>query len=525
MLIVRATRTALAATTIVLATWLGAPPAVAAFTSPFVPKCSGASVTGSGAPTGLNVAWAAAYGDPVTAPPAGDPAIYCDGTIYTNSNPNSRGTFDGDLASPAFPLKRVTFEPAGGPPGALATMGVGGVQRGLAPAFERRFAETPQAPDTEQIADANDGDPANPNDDAQLRTIPVASRALVFLVNYPDHCTIPKASAFKPADGSYKYPAGSERIKLTRSRLEYIFQGNANSDTWGEVVPGIDEVNDTDSRQPDFRPDGACAAQAVKRVVRRDAASATTTVKRWFDLQRPTIGWDENEEGGLANQAWPNDSGSTAVLRSASDGDGNLAILVSQQDGSFGYSALSTARTRGFEKQNTAADTTWWQPVQDQVNSYKEPTYSPESYKAARAAGAIDAYDPGFTPKKGANCRTTLYADVPDNPPGGPGPEDTLGPSPDREAWDRSSGADQTGGYPLCALTYMLAWDDAFDAFGAGVDRIEEARQKTVKDFLFLVLSNTGQNLTSGYDAAPVPTSILLGVSRPAQLALTYNAP
>ncbi len=214
------------------------------------------------------------------------------------------------------------------------------------------------------------------------------------------------------------------------------------------------------------------------------------------------------------NQDWPNDAGATAVLRGTGNGNGPLADKVNATDGSIGYGDLAVARSKGFNKQNTDADTTWWLPVQNQANSYKEPTYSPESYKVNRAAGTIDAGDPGFTAKKGSNCRSTTYTNLPG---GGDGPEDTL------LSWSQVEGVGGTGEYPICGLTYVMAWDDTFDAFGAGMNRIEEARQKTVKDYLFYALSNTGQNLGDINDYARVPDSILVNIARPAQQALDYN--
>lgn len=494
-------RLATAAAAGALAAVAVAPTANAAFTSPFVPKCSGASITGKGASfqNTLQTAWINGFAN-----------SYCAGTVFTNSNPNSRGSFDPlevDTVG-GIPLKTVAYTGGGSGVGLQAM----GINNGTNPNQNRdavtRAAGTDDPPTAAQIAQANQGPlPDVPGDEGALRTIPVASGSVVVIMNYPDDCNIPAAFAFKPPDGSYKYPAGTTRVKLTRSRLEYAFAGDPNYDTWGELIPGITGKNG--------KTDAACQSQEVERVVRLDASGTTFAFKQWLDLQRPTRQWREDAVPQVyANQAWPNDSGSTAVLRGTANGNGALADKVNATDGSIGYNDLATARSKGFTKSNTDADTTFWLPVQNQANSYKEPTYSPESYKVARAPGTIDAGDPGFTPKKGANCRSTVYNNLPG---GGDGPEDTL------LSWSQVSGVGGTGEYPICTLTYTMVWDDTFDAFGAGLNRIEEARQKTVKDFLFYALSNTGQNLGDVNDYARVPNDILEDVARPAQAALSYN--
>ncbi len=98
-----------------------APTANAAFTSPFVPKCSGASITGAGASfqNTLQAGWIAGFG-------GAGAGIYCDNTQFTNSNTNSRGSFDTDkvdlLASPPIPLKTVAYT-GGGSGAGLTSMG------------------------------------------------------------------------------------------------------------------------------------------------------------------------------------------------------------------------------------------------------------------------------------------------------------------------------------------------------------------------------------------------------------------
>ncbi len=500
-------RLATAITAGALVAAVAAPSANAAFTSPFVPKCSGASISARGASFQLSIqnAWIAGFGGSAA-------GIYCENTQFTNSNVNSRGSFDTDkvdlAAVPPIPLKTVTYL-SGGSGAGLQSMGI---NNGTNPNQNRdpvtRFAGTDDPPTATQVAQANQGPlPDVSGDEGALRTIPVASGAVVVIVNYPNDCAIPAAFRFKAPDGSYKYPAGTTRLKITRSRMEFAFSGESGWDTWGEFVPGITGING--------KTDADCQSQELERVVRLDASGTTFAFKQWLDLQRPTRQWREDAVPQvLANQAWPNDTGSTAVQRGAANGNGSLADKVIATDGSIGYNDLSTARTKGFNKDNSDTDGTFWLAVQNQANSYKEPTYSPESYKVTRAPGTIDAGDPGFTPKKGANCRSTVYNNLPG---GGNGPEDTL------LSWSPVTGVGGTGEYPICTLTYDMAWDDSFDAFGAGANRIEEARQKSIKDYLFFALSNTGQNLGDTNDYARVPDSILVNVARPAQAALDYN--
>ena len=73
----------------------------------------------------------------------------------------------------------------------------------------------------------------------------------------------------------------------------------------------------------------------------------------------------------------------------------------------------------------------------------------------------------------------------------------------------------------------MLFRSDSWDAFGGALPpttpRPGEAQQRTTKDYLFYVLSNTGQNKGDTSDYSKLPDDILLNIARPAQLALNYH--
>ena len=478
-------RLAAAAVGCVAAIGISAPSAFADFASPYTSKCTGDSVVGKGSTfqNAVQAAWSSSWA--TTGP-------YCASPFGTAG-------------------KTVTYTGGGSGAGrtAVGATDTPGSARDAATAF----AGTDEPVTPTQLANANEGpnvDAAADADDAALRTIPVISGAIAIIVNYPDHCTTPADFLFTKSNA----PANTGRLKLSRARVERVFGADTTFDSWGELVTGINDDNSVDG-DPNVN---SCADLPIKRVVRLDESGSTFQLKRWLDVQRPTRHWKQ-EDGVYTNLQWPNDTVSNPVLRPAATGGGAVADLVNATDGSFGYVDLATARAKGFDKDDTAADDTYWMPIQDQAASFKEPTFSSSGFLKADDHQAYY----GSALKKGANCRTTTYSNIPDVGSNGPDAADTLG------SWSQVTGvaSGANGGYPLCIMSYDMAWDDSWDAFGGPLPpttpRPGEAQQRTVKDYLFYALSNTGQNKGDTADYSKLPDDVLINIARPAQLALNYH--
>ncbi|HWI71980.1 MAG TPA: substrate-binding domain-containing protein [Baekduia sp.] len=457
-------------------------PAQASFKAPYNTKCAGSSISavGSTFQNTLQSVWNANWG-----------AASC-----------------GAVTAPV-----ITYNAAGIPNGSgagLAAMGAtdaAGSPRALPTTFA--FAGTDDAPTATQVANANEGptvDAAADSDDAKLRTIPVAAGAIAIIVNYPDHCILPTGFTYTKTSG----PAGNTRLALSRGRMERMFRAGTGNALWSDIVTGINDDNSVDA-DPNTN---ACANIPVKRVVRKDTSGSTLTIKRWLDVQRPATGW-----AALANLDWPNSTGNPNFIVPASTGGGALADAVNANDGSVGYVDLATARNKGFDLAPNTGDTTYWLPVQDQNSSYQDPQY----FHYAQITNAAYQAFYGTPVKKGANCRATQFTNVPDVGANGKDADDTLG------SWFDVNGvaSGSNGGYPICLLTYDLAWDDNWDAFGGALPpttpRPNEAAQRTVRDYLVYGTSLSGATKANENDYAQLPEDIRASIANPAAALISYN--
>jgi ABC-type phosphate transport system substrate-binding protein len=461
-----------------MAVAIGAPTAGASFKPPYNTKCSGSNVQGVGSTfqNTLQNVWGANWAAASCTPPLAPTITY---------NPTGATTGSG----------------AG-----LAAMGATDAA-GQPRSTQFAFAGTDDPASQQQIDNANEGPNVNAaadSDDAKLRTIPVAAGAIALIVNYPDHCILPAGFTYTKTSG----PAGNTRLALSRGRMERIFRAGTGNTKWGDIVTGINDDNSVDG-DPNAN---ACANVAVKRVVRKDVSGSTLTLKRWMDVQRPATGW-----AALANLDWPNPDANLIVPTGT--GGGQVADNVNANDGSIGYVDLATARSKGFDLNPGTGDTTYWLPVQDQNSSFQDPQY----FHYAQITNAAYQAFYGTPVKKGANCRSTQFSGIPDVNGNGKDAEDTFG------SWLNVSGVatGSNGGYPICLLTYDLAWDDAYDAFGGDLPPISprpiEAAQRTVRDYLVYGTSLSGATQANTNDYAQLPEDIRSSIASPAAAALSFN--
>jgi ABC-type phosphate transport system substrate-binding protein len=335
---------------------------------------------------------------------------------------------------------------------ALADLGAEDGQRN--PRFRSAGAEEP--PTLSQWLKIDLGD--KPGEDSGLiRQVPVAATAVVPVVRFPDGCAIPSKEA--TTDGRFTVP---------NSLLEKVYAGKIA--TWGQLLPDIQ---------------ASCASIPIVRVVPASSDGTTFVFKQWLATVDPGLGWEESST--LPNSAWPNDSGATATLRSEG-GDSGEAEVVAETSGSIGFASLDKARNNGFgyfspenpfhEFQNGDQ---FWLSVRNGAGQQVEPTRDPRS---------------GVDNVLGANCDNPQFNYTPS------GYDTTATP-----VWRYVSAAGSRTGWPICTLSYDLAWDDSSTVYGSTAE--VQATQRTVKDYLAYALGSAGQAEAKAADYSPLPPALL----------------
>lgn len=283
-----------------------------------------------------------------------------------------------------------------------------------------------------------------------IRQIPVAITAVVPIVHFPAGCAIPAKEATD--DG---------RFTLSNAELEKAYAGEVA--TWGELLPDIE---------------ASCAGIPLERVVPGGSDGTTYVFKQWLNTVNSRRGWSS-----LANTVWPKDSGATATVRSSSNDIGETEA-VRDLGGSIGFSSLPSAR-RHFGRFNPSNPKyepgLFWLSVSNGAGERVEPTRDPDS---------------GADNIRGANCDNPTFNYVPS------GYDTTATP-----VWRAVTAVGSKTGWPICTLTYFLAWDDSSTVFGDTEGA--EAAQRTVKDFLAYALGSAGQEIAEERDYSALPPMLL----------------
>ncbi len=318
-----------------------------------------------------------------------------------------------------------------------------------------RLLDVEEPPTLSQWSNIDLGD--KPDEDSGLvRQIPVTSTAIVPLVNFPTGCSIPTKEA--TPDG---------RFTVSNAALEQAYAGKIA--TWGALLPNISS---------------SCASLPIERVVPEGSEGSTFAFKQWLAKVDPALGWEES--ASLPNEAWPNDTGATATVRSKR-GEGGEANAIIATSGSIGFASLPVAREYEFgnfspsNPQHSSGNSTFWLSVVNGSGARTEPTRDPHS---------------GTDNVLGANCDNPTYNYTP------AGYDTTVTP-----IWRYVSAAGSKTGWPICTLSYDLAWDDAATVYGKSEEN--EAQQRTVKDYLAYVLGPEGQLEAKVSDYSPLSAAIL----------------
>jgi ABC-type phosphate transport system substrate-binding protein len=425
-------------------------------------------------------------------------------------------------------------------------------------AADDRFGASDFAPNPVEEKNMEDGPngAGQPGSD-KVHVIPVAGAAITVVVHFPEGCKLEEPKTGTPASGvgsangdsttgGVNDPAGpvgspnafattdslaeeTLRLHIPAKALEEIWEhkitewGNIPTPTGGKLLSEVMTGSPTGQDASD-----TCADAPIYRIVRQDTSGTTYNFKAYLALL-PSFSEDaglglwtsSNTLTGNTNTDWPLSGVGTqgapdpvnssnvctngvgfgsgnGICHALKGSGGSLATAVKETDGSIGYLDLATARAEGFTIEAKKADDTYWLPLEAinpnaanptagvDTGVFYEPTSDPTSH-----------FNPIGSSTKGANCSEADYRGKPTTPASDP----TLGD------WSK---AIATGGkaYPVCAITYDLAFDDDAAAYN-NTSTEEEEKARTVKDYLTSVVSTPGQFELPQFDYAALPLEIV----------------
>jgi phosphate transport system substrate-binding protein len=235
---------------------------------------------------------------------------------------------------------------------------------------------------------------------------------------------------------------------------------------------------------------GTCGS-AITRVVREDSSGTSLQFKNYLSALETTEGIKASGPGcslgtwaglreGANNTVWPECAGTTTVVRKK--GGGLLAETVKSTAGTIGYVALPDAKSKGAE-------------VARLQNKAAAEFALPENGNAS-------------------NCGSRIYT-IPTERVSGDGEGEGV-------VWNQVFGASPTVGgtlYPLCTLTYDIAWSNYRKA-GYGSSEAEAKNVAAdVKKYIGSYVLGAGQSLLSEHFYQPLPTAAEHNVLAAAELA------
>ncbi len=376
--------------------------------------------------------------------------------------------------------------------------------------------------------------------EGEVHVIPVASAAIAVVVHFPEGCTLegPGTGTADSGEGTINEDVSTGgvndpkneatgdsevsntlRLHLPAQALEEIWEHKITK--WGEI-PTPTGSSTLASYMTETVSGSDCATKPIFRIARNDTSGTTYNFKAYLSLlpsnkeDGGTKLWKEGEVGSI-NTAWPIEGAgktgipvevpaskectialsSNQICRANAEGGKSLAEAVKATDGSIGYLDLATARKEGFVLTAGKPNYLYLLPLQA-VNPaesepskrighplvFDEPTVHPEAH-----------FNTTSVLEKGANCKGADYRGIP-----------SASESPDKEAtlgdW---ANAIATGGsaYPVCAITYDLAFQNDASVYGSKAPEEEKAR--TVKEYLSSVVSEPAQTELPEFDYGVLP--------------------
>jgi ABC-type phosphate transport system substrate-binding protein len=372
-------------------------------------------------------------------------------------------------------VPKVTYDSTSSGVG-LASWGAEGRLEGTPAGFREgnAFIGTDEPPNEAQIANI-EAQESTPTVDTLL-TIPVAQESIAIVVDLPSGCTANST----PAAG---------RLALTDASLEGIFAGTTK--TWGKLVeenPG-DTITGT-----------GCTEEPIRPVVREDQSGTTHILKRFLGLIATASlatadgdkSWNQLSEGEL-NTVWPT---AADAKTSTGMGGGEEAHTVLTTPGSIGYVNLAEARAQGFAP---ATATTFWVELQRdkaKILSYADPSTNGDD-----------------APTADANCKKTEYLV-------GNGTSQSFPPGGSTQPWNEVTAALESKTYPLCGLSYDLAFTNYSLLPGNSTD----AAEMTVSNYLKFVVNKTGGQavLNEDHDYVALPADVELQAAAAGALEIGF---
>jgi ABC-type phosphate transport system substrate-binding protein len=351
-------------------------------------------------------------------------------------------------------IPTVTYEPAGSGAG-MEAWGLNGH------AFEAEKVafvgtdEPPNAAQREEIESHRKTAGAE-----ELETIPVLQTAITMAIHLPKFCG--PASTGAPG-----------RLALDNVTLEKIWDGQITK--WSEITEAGDKL---------FNKGGTCNKNdTITRVVRFDESGTTAIFKKYLGLIDPEkniigeMGWTELSTGKPFNQEWPG-----TVVRPSTKGGQALVEKVAETESSIGYADLADVRHNGnFDPPLGGNGTTmFWAKVQNNGLSQEGATYADPSSNSSSGTVA------------NANCASTEYTNgsVP------------FPPASVQELWNEVTTSTTEVHYPICGLTYDLAFHEYSKFPGTTL-----GEATTVDNYLSFATS-TGAELIKNHDYLGLPSNI-----------------
>jgi ABC-type phosphate transport system substrate-binding protein len=323
------------------------------------------------------------------------------------------------------------------------------------------FISTDDAPTATQIANIK-----SVAGTAQLTVIPVTQTAIAIVANPPAGCAVEE---------------------ITNGNLTAVFEGRFLN--WSDLATA----------------EGTCNSP-ITRVVRKDGSGTTYQFKNYlFQANKkalPCTGeekqtWQQlepitNGTTGAPNTTWPEKCGEktlSALVKPGNTGGGEVVKTVNTTAGSIGYAALPDAMA------NKTGSTAVLAVQNNGLGPASEATFASPASGSTANCGTMSYKTP-------ANVNTGLDLD-----------------------WSGVFGAKPAigeGGYPLCALTYMLAFHGYQAAGFAQKDEI------TVRDYLTEYITQAaGQSDIASNFYSPLPSTAdvrtnILGAAQKAAARISY---
>lgn len=323
-----------------------------------------------------------------------------------------------------------------------------------APNYEYDFCGTDEAPNETQKNEIESHKKGVIGEAESLETIPVLQGAVAIIVHLPEGC---KASASATVNGKSETLG---RLVLDNATVAGIYSGTIN--TWAEVLAaqgehGKDAIT---CSNPEEKND------TIQRVVRTDHSGTTHIFKAYLALVNPSeklkmeeykeayegsstgchktfpaeeMLWSEVSEA-CQNQRWPE---AAHVIRNKETGNPGVINLVNSTPSSIGYADLAVAREYKFfsekgvggENKKGEANTRFWAPIQNSSvagATYADPSGDQDTYKL-----------------NSSNCKNTDFVES---------GEKAFPPASTRALWNQAKAALVEEHYPICGLTYDLAY-------------------------------------------------------------------